>query len=493
MHRRRLISTIVHALLCALLVAGCATAPKTTSEAVIPIDRSQMPIGGPEPTFVPPVADETVLPNGLRLVVVPSTRVPMFHGALIMPGGTSMDGDGKIGLAHLTALMISEGTTSRTSLEIADRLEFLASSLYAGSTVDSTNVQFSGLSTNFDETLSILADIVLNPTFEQKQFDRVRTQHRTRIQQLDDNPYDIANRVFRWLAWDRQFLGRLQATPETIDAVTRQDIMDFHQVWYRPSGATLLVVGSVPFEEVRTAVETHLGAWSGSPPVISQMGIPVAEPRTEIFLVDRPGASQSTIMLGHIAFGWESPASIESFEIANRAVGGYFMSRLNLKLREEKAYTYGARSAHIAYINSGEWRMSTQVRADATADALADALELLGASVGDQKLTIDEFENARRNAVQGFPQRFETQAGVSSSFSYLIGRNRPLNSFLTEYQELRALTHDAVTASWARWLQPDRFTVVVVGDRAAVEEALVEKLGRSVVLVDVRGNAVQSP
>jgi zinc protease len=454
------------------------------------VDRSQMPAGEEPPGYEPPAFETRSLSDGLELVFVHNDRVPMVTAELVMPGGSLTDPEGKEGLARLTAALLVEGTTNRDSLTLSDELQVLASSLWGSAYNDASHIQFECLSENLEPTLDLFVDVLMNPTFPTEQFERVRDQLKASVRRSYDSPSSVARRAFTRIAWQRQLTGRIQATEASLDKILREDVVEHHKTWYRPARSTLVVIGSTDLETLVAALEERLGAWGGAAPEIRLPDPPEPHPGNTIFVVDKPGTTQSSFVVGNLAFGWENPDEMSAFSLANRAFGGLFMSRLNLKLREEKAYTYGARSSLSAYRVGGHWSMSSQVRADVTAPALRDALDLLDGITGDTPITDDELEVMRRNTLESLPMRYETIDGLTGGVSGLVRVGRSHEWLLNSAERVKAVTLEQAQAAFDRWVRPEAMVAVVVGDASKIAASLSGLDRGQLVPIDEEGNVL---
>jgi predicted Zn-dependent peptidase len=325
------------------LAALLALAPAAGAQT---LDRKVVPPAGPSTEVVFPAVQQRTLGNGLRVYVVERRNVPVVTMRLVVDAGSAADPAGRGGLAAFTAEMLDEGTTTRSSLQLVDELELLGADLSTGGGYDVATVQLNTLSRNVRPALGILADVVARPAFATAELERVRGQRLTALMQQQDQPVTLANRelAMRIFGGEHPYGRPLEGTPATLRRFSPQDLRAFHQQYYRPANARLIVVGDVRTAELIPQLNTAFAAWTGS--TAQQVRYPAApqpQPATRVYLIDKPGAAQSEVRIGHVGVARNHPDHFPLL-VLNAVLGGQFTSRINLNLRENKGYTYGARS-----------------------------------------------------------------------------------------------------------------------------------------------------
>jgi predicted Zn-dependent peptidase len=410
--------------------------------------------------------------------------------SLIVRAGSGDDPAGKFGAASLTAAMLDEGAGTRTALEIADEAEFLAADLGASSSFDASAVRLNVPSARLADALPLMADVALRPTFPEKELDRLRQERITSLLQARDDPASVAPMAFARVVFGEahRYGTAAMGTESTLKAFTTADLRAFHAAMYRPSNATLIAVGDFRAAAVMPLLEKSFGSWkSGSPS--SHAAVPGAAQLAErqITIVDVPKAQQSQIRIGWVGVARSTPDYF-TLQVLNTILGGSFTSRLNQNLREEHQYSYGASSRFEMRLSPGAFLAGAGVQTDKTSEALREFFKELGAigtPVGAEELT-----KAKNYLALGFPGGFETIADLSAHLEELVVYGLPDDYFDRYVSRIQAVTSAEVARAAATYIQPQRFAVVVVGDRATIEPG-IRMLGLGPVRVMSVGDAVR--
>lgn len=435
-------------------------------------DRSRPPRVAEPPALDLPEVEDYTLPNGLRVVLVERPALPLVSLELVFPGGASAHPAQKAGLASLTAEMIDEGTEERTALEIADALDFLGASFFTTAGYDDARVGLTVLSGKFEDALDIVAEVVTRPSFPQAELDRVKAERAARILQLRDVPGALADNAFARILYgdDHPYGAPLIGTAASLEGLTRDDAVAFHGDRYRPDGATLIVAGDVERDELDRLLEKAFAGWTGAQRAAAPPAPPAAGPAPGIYLVDRPGSAQSEVRVGRVSL----PRATNDYFVAmvtNTVLGGSFTSRLNSNLREDKGYTYGARSFFDMRQAPGPFEASAAVATPVTAPSVVEFVkEIRGMS--EAPVPEDELARARNYLALRLPQRFETVSDIVARLSELVRFGLPLDFFEGYVPGVLDVDADAVRAFAARALPVDDMVIVIAGDRAKVEEPL---------------------
>ena len=459
-----------------LLLAGvtaCGSAA-TVATSDAPLDRSITPSPGPTPEFDFPDVEQRTLSNGLRLWIVERPGIPLVNVQLTIGAGAIADPVDRTGLASLTAAMLTEGTTSRSATEIADQIEFLAASLSSVAGQETAGVNLVTLSSTLDEALGIFADVVINPAFDPSEWSRVQDQRLVALVQALDQPRTIATQEFsRVLYGDAHPLGRpTQGTPESVRAVSTADLRDFHSRYYVPGNAVLIVVGDITANRALGLMERHLGAWTGGEaPETQAVADPAAQPGTRVFLIDKPGAAQSEIRIGHVGVARTHPDYFPLL-VMNSILGGQFTSRINLNLREDKGYTYGARSAFEMGLIAGPFVASAGVQTAVTKESVEEFMRELVDIRSSRPATAEEVEFARRSLIRSQPLSVETNGQLAARVTEMVRYELPEDYFDDYAERVAAVTVADVNRVAREYLQPDAFAIVVVGDLAEIESGV---------------------
>jgi len=436
-------------------------------------DRSTPPALGPAPTLTLPAIQKRTLSNGLPVWLVEAHEVPLVQVNLLVKAGSNDDPTGKFGLASLTAAMLDEGAGSRSALEIADTVEFLGADLGTSSSFDASAVRLNVPVSRLQDALPLVADVALRPTFPTAELDRLRQERLTALLQARDDPASVAPMAFARLLFGpaHRYGTGAPGTEATLKGFTAADLKTFHSRTFQPANGTLIVAGDVTVDSVLPLLETHLGSWRGQPGQASAAPIaPAPQPQQrQIYVVDMPGAAQSQIRIGWVGVARSSPDYF-TLQVLNTILGGSFTSRLNQNLREEHGYSYGASSRFDMRLSPGPFFAGAGVQTDKTAEALREffnELNGIGAPVG-----ADELDKAKNYLALGFPSEFETVGDLSAQLEQQVVYRLP-ESYFTEYvKNIQAVTIAAVQKAAATYIQPQRFIVVVVGDRKVIEPGI---------------------
>jgi zinc protease len=438
-------------------------------------DRSRLPPLGPERPFHFPEVRRRALPNGLRVWTVEHHQVPLVAVLALVPVGASADPPGRPGLAAITGDMLDEGCGDRSALELHEALGRMGAQLELDVGYDATVVGLTALARQLAGGLEVLCDMLARPRFEQREFDRVRDLRLNRLLQLKDMPPAVADRAFAQLLYKGHPYGHLPIGSEgALRALTVRDISAFHRRVAAPSRTTLILVGDGTHDSLFDAAARAFEAWSADStaaipdPASFPDPIPPASP---VALVHRAGAAQSELRVGHVAEPRRTP-DYHALLVMNMVLGGQFVSRVNLNLRESKGYTYGARTAFEFRRAAGPFILQASVQADATADALHEAIGELEAIRGERPITREELELGRASLTRGYPRNFETADQVARAAAQLALYELPDDYFSTFIPKILSLSEDEVTAAAARHLDPSRLLSVVVGDREKIGGAL---------------------
>jgi len=449
-----------------LIALAIATA---TLSAQAP-DRGKQPPPGPPPALKLPTIQKRQLTNGLPVWLVELHEVPVVQVSFVVLGGSSNDQAGKYGIANLAAAMLEEGAGTRSSLEIADAIDFLGADLTAASGVDSTGVRLHVPVARLADALPIMADVALRPTFPKDELERLRQQRLTTILQAHDDPNTIASLAFSRVLYgaDHRYGTATMGTAETIKAFTVEDLRAYYTGAFRPENAGLIVVGDIVPDKALPLLETHFGKWKPTAPprpraVLQTPGQPVAR---VVYVVDKPNAPQSQIRIGWIGVP-RSTADYFPIQVLNTVLGGAFSSRLNLNLREQHGYTYGATSAFDMRISAGPFAAAAGVQTDKTAESLTEFFNELTGIL--KPIPVDELERAKNYVALRFPGSFETTGDISRRLEDAFVFKLPDDYFSRYVQNIEAVTAAEAQRVAQKYIAPDKFAVVVVGDKKTIE------------------------
>ena len=497
MLRSRSVGATAIAIASAGFVSACATratspapaaGPAHAPVAATPVDLTKPPVLGAPKSLTLPAVVTRDLPNGLRLMVIEQHELPLADFVLIVKSGAETDEPGKLGTATLATTLLKEGTTTRSSLQIADQEAFLGVDIFANSGWDATTVQLHTPTAQLDSALALFADIALHPAFPGNELERLRKQRLTSLLQVKDRAPEIANRAFAAIVYGSAAYGHaLTGDEASTNAIQQADVRRFYDTYFRPNNATLLVVGDVKPDDVERRVRALFGGWPRGLTPATNYGQPTPAKATTIYLVDKPGAAQSSFRIGGVGVA-RSTQDYFPLTVMNTALGGSFTSRLNQNLRETKGYTYGASSGFAMRRSPGPFIASAEVVAAKTDSALIEFMKELRA-IRDT-VPKDELEKTKRYLQLQLPGRFETTGDIAGQLSQLVTYDVP-SSFYNNYtQGIASVTQADVQRVARQYLDPDKLAIVVVGDRKSIEPTLrATKLG-DVVVVDITGRPV---
>jgi zinc protease len=438
-------------------------------------DRTRLPDVGAERPFSFPAIHRTTLPNGLRVWTVEHRQVPLISMLALIPVGASSDPGDRPGLAAITGDMLDEGCGDRSALDVHEALGRIGAQLDLDIGYDATVIGLTTLERYLDRGLELVRDMLIRPRFEQREFDRVRDLRLNRLLQLKDMPPALADRVFTQLLYRNHPYGHMPIGSEgALRAMMIRDITSFHRRACIPSRTTVIAVGDASHESMQTAVTRAFQSWNAdeTEPVADPETFPPAVPPAgRVALVHRAGAAQSELRLGHVALPRRT-ADYHAALVANMILGGQFVSRINMNLREDKGYTYGARTAFEFRRAAGPFVLHASVQSDATADAPREALGEIRAIRGERPVTRQELELGRASLTRGYPRNFETADQIARGAAQLALYDLPDDYFTTFVPRVLALSEDDVTAIAAKHIDPARLLTVVVGDREKLMPSL---------------------
>jgi zinc protease len=457
-------------------------------------DRSAMPVPGETPMANFPSFERFELSNGLDVVLATRTGVPTVSMNLIVDAGTAGEGADKAGLAVLTPAVMTSGTDDLDALEISDRLQLLGATLGGSSGVDTTSISMTAIDSRLEESLDLYADVILNPAFRPDDFERSRVQQVSGIQQADRNPGAVANRVLAGslYGYDNPYGRPTSGTVQTVGALTPADAEAYHAAWFRPDNATLVVVGDVTRAELVPLLEDKFRGWTAPASALPARQQPTAVAAASgpvIYLVDRAGP-QSTITAGRLVPALD-PATEPAITAMNTALGGSFTSRINMNLREDKGWSYGAGSGIRSARGERLFLVSTGVQSDKTAESLLEIDRELTEILTGRPISDEELAAHKSNLILGMAGQWETNGAVAGDLAQMVVYGLPDDYFDRSAAGIVATT-PATASEAARAIVGDGPTVwVVVGDRATLEPRLRALNIGEVRVVDVYGNPVQ--
>ncbi len=451
----------------------CLSVVGRPKRATSPLDRSQPPASASPVPYRPPLPRQLALRCGIPLWVLPRNEMPTVAGAIVIGGGAGLEVPGQPGLTQLTLEMLEEGTTTRSAAQIADEAESNGASIGASCGWDAAYVSFRCLKSELLTTLDLVVNILRNPTFPETEWQRVRALTLAALQAERDSAESRAYRALLEALYgqDHPYRHPLVGTTESVNRFAREDLAAFHARYLVPCRAAVVAAGDVNPDVLADELDRRLSSWSG--PTVSLPAIADAErsgsPR--LLLLDRPGAAQAVVRIGHAGLARTDPA-FEQALLLNQILGGQFTSRLNAKLREERGLTYGVRSQFDCRRGAGPFSIGAAVQADRIAQALDELYHEVSALLTSRPPTQGELDDARRAIVEGHARHFETPSALVNRFANLIVFDFPADYESGLAERLAGIDLDALTAASHRLIHPHSLVVVVVADAAQVTEDL---------------------
>ena len=460
--------------------------PTTKAEGTVlknkaPVSKEVLRVKLPKPV-------EMDLSNGVHLIFLEDHRTPQVNFQMIIDGaGGYYDPANIPGLAGFTASLMRQGTTTKTSEQISEQLDRLAAGVTVGAGLSSpsASVGGNGLVTSIDTVLSLMADVLLNPSFPQAEIDRFKARTKAGLMQNRSQPGFLAQERLNKVVFGEHPQARVTPTPEAVDALTRDALIAFHKEHYVPDLAVLAVTGDLTPEVLKQKAEAAFGAWKKSGATIAAQTAPAPLAGPSISLVARPKSVQTSLRVGTQSIERADPDYV-ALTVANRIIGGPF-GRLFEHLREQKGYTYGAGSSFGSSRIRGSWTASTDVRSEVTDPALTDLLAEIK-QMRDVPVTTKDLDNAKRAIVGSFALLLESPGAILNNHIDRYMYKLPADYWDTYASKIEAVTAAEIQRVAQKYWATDRLQIVAVGDQAVVEPAL-KKLG-TVKIYDADGKPV---
>jgi zinc protease len=441
-----------------------------------PADRNQPPATGQAPELRLPKFQRTTLSNGLNVVLAERHEIPLVNVSLLVDSGWAADQFAAPGAAALFSRLLDQGTATRSSLEIAEQLALLGANLRAGANVDSIAARLSALKAKLDPSLEIFADVVMHPSFPKADFEREKKQQLAGIEREKSEPVQIALRVIPGLIYGKghAYAGPWTGSgdPASVAKLGREDMVKFHDQWFKPNHSTLIVVGDTTLAEIRPKLEKLFSAWKpGEIPKKNVAAVPLGE--RSVYLIDRPGAQQSLILAGNVAPPKNNPDEI-AIETMNNILGGDFGARINMNLREDKHWSYGAQTLMISARGQRPFLVYAPVQTDKTKEALLELNKEFRGILGERPATPEELARVKASETLRLPGSRETATSVVNAVEDMVRYDLPEDYYQTYAGKVEALTLGDIAKAAGEVVRPDHLVWVVVGDRQKIEAGIRE-------------------
>jgi zinc protease len=447
------------------------------------VDRSKLPAVQPEGTFRFPHIHRDRLTNGLDVRVISHRSVPIVSAVLLVPGGFAADPLDRPGLAGLTADLLDEGSDGLDALGVADAIARIGGDLDVDLTSDAISVSLTMLSRFLSNGLELLAGIATRPAVADPDVTRVRTLRLDRLRQLRDHAPALAERAFaRALYGDHPYGHTGLGEESSLAEISTDDIRAFHARVFAPARSTLVMTGDASVEALLAAAERAFGSWTnGAPGADTSLARRApASSAARLTLVGRPGSAQSELRIGHSSVSRSTP-DYHALILLNAVLGGQFVSRLNMNLRQDKGFTYGARTGFDLRRGPGNFSAQTSVQSEVTSAAVTEVLKEIAEIRDTRPPSDDELSLARASLTLGYPRGFETAQQMARSVASLALHELPDTYFEDFVPTVRAVTRDAVVRVAEKYLDPSRLLTVIVGDVDRIGSMNAVGLGEPVV------------
>jgi zinc protease len=452
------------------------------------VDRATLPVLGPSGAFKFPAIHRRVLSNGLDVRAIAHHNVPVVAAVLLIPAGTAADPNDRPGLAAFTADLLDEGSAGRSAIEVSNALARCGADLDIDVGPDAIAMTFTTLTRFLKPALALLGEMAMAPNLAQPDIERVRKLRLERLRQLRDHAPAVAERALMRLLYRDHPYGHLGLGSEaSLESTTADNLRMFHAGAFVPSGASVIVVGDEQPEDLFAAAEEVFGPWEtprDMPPVNRHAGLspPPLIPEHRLAIVPRAGAAQSEIRIGHVCASRETP-DYHALVLLNMILGGQFVSRVNMNLRQDKGYTYGVRTGFDLRRGLGPFALQTSVGTEVTAPAIREAIKELDDIRGTRPATAEELATARASVTRGYPRGFETAQQVARGVGQLALHGLP-DSFFEEFvPKVESITLEDINRVAAEYLDPARMVTLAVGDHDKIAATLTTlNLGEPFVL-----------
>ncbi len=438
---------------------------ETALDAVASVTTaSPRPAAGKPREYRFPDFETRILPNGLRIIVAPVRAYPVVTVLAVVEAGATRDPDGLHGLAQITTRALEEGTSAMDALQLAQRLESLGTTLDTGADWDSAIVQLTSLTSRVEDAIEVLSQVLRQPAFPESELQRLRAERMADLAQLRSEPRGLADVYFSRLAYNAssRFAKLAGGDEKSVGSLSRDSMVLFHEANYQPDSTALIIVGDISVDAAVSYVNAHFGSWWGNVGESSPAADSPRFDRPHVHLVAKADAPQSELRVGHVAV----PRLNEDYfplVVMNAILGGLFSSRLNLNLREQHAYTYGAHSAFDWRRAASPFEISTAVETAVTVDALREIVTEFD-RIREAPVSASELSLATDYLIGVFPIRFETTAAIAGGLANVEIFRLPSDYFDTYRDRVRAVSAEDVHRVAREHLHPERLQIVVVGD-----------------------------
>ncbi len=451
-------------ILLALFIAG-----SSVSLFAQDVDRTKPPQLPAPKSLTVPALQQFSLSNGLKVVLMEKHEVPLIQLNVIIKVGSVNDPADKVGLTNLTLDMMDEGAAGKSSLELADAIDFLGARIQTMAGMHSSGIYLHTPLSKFDDALKLVSDILLHPDFPKVELDRKKKDRLTSLMQMHDQPTAIAGAAFNSLLFGKEHPYGRMINENSIKSFSVDDLKNLYAKYFVANNAYVVCVGDIKTDELKIKLESILGKWQKGIVKEDKISDPVQVNRRIVYLIDKPGAAQSVINIGRIGAS-RVTKDYNALVVMNTILGGSFTSRLNNNLREVHGYTYGASSRFMFRPIPGSFIAASSVQTEVTDKALTEFFKELNGI--REPFTNDDLNRGKNLVALSYPGNFQNVAQIASQIEELVQYNLPNDYFNNYVSSMLNVKADETNAAAKKYIVPDQMIVVVVGDKAKVEEGI---------------------
>ncbi|MEO6694532.1 MAG: pitrilysin family protein [Ignavibacteria bacterium] len=438
------------------------------------LDRSKPPKPGKPKDVNFPKFFEAKTNNGITVLVIEDNRHPLITSRFVFKKGSYSDhfaGENKYGLGSMTSELLIKGTKTRTATDIAEEVDYIGATLSSGCDYDASYVSSYSLKKYFDNIFDIISDVILNPVFMEDEISRLKEQRlNTLLSMIDDGEY-LADKVFKkYVYGNSPYAFPVEGNNDSINGINRKDIQDYYGKVFSPENLIVAFVGDITPDEAMSKLNSKFSGWEKKNTFKDELIESAIPDASMIYLVEKKGAVQSSLKIGHLGISRENPDFIPLY-VMNTMLGGYFTSRINKNLREDNGYTYGARSYYSCNKFSGDFSINTEVKTEITADTVKEILkelnEIRNAFVGKEEL-----QNVKNYISGNFPLQLETPNAIASKVINLKLHNLKDDYYNTYIRKVNDLTKEEIKAVAEKYLHPDKLSMSIAGNTKALKDQM---------------------
>lgn len=458
------------------------------------VDRSKLPeVAEAKPSNFPDVQRAT-LKNGMKIVLAQRKGVPTIVMDLMFDAGFKTDYLSSPGTASLAMNLLDEGTKNLNSLQISEQLQLLGANLYSYSDMDDSTVSLRTLKPSLEESIALFSDVVLNPSFPEKEFERLKTEQLNGIKREKSQPMTMLLRVMNKYLYgeDHPYSGPQTGSgyEATVSELTREDVVNYYNTWLKPNNATLVVTGDIEMDQLKSYLEKSLGKWKkGDIPQVT-FKQPKTNTKNTLYLMNRPESQQSIIIAGHLTEKYgDNPEYV--VEQMVKILGGGFTSRINMNLREDKHWAYGAGGFVMGAKEERPFLVYAPVQTDKSAESVTELRKEIAEFVSTRPATTEEVEKVKTNKVLALPGQWETNAAVNASLKNMVKYDLPDDYYKTYDSKIRNLSAKEVQEVSKKMVSPEKVNWFIIGDRAKIASKLDELNFDEIIEIDVDGNPIK--